>query len=144
MRRRRWRTSLIQYFGRSSFSAKFFSMDCLIVSNFFSDVAPLKTRRVVSFCLLPKRMSVSSRSPIITVRFGLTSGKAKRIESNIGARGLPKIVGERPDAATIEAKIVPSPGSTAMSVCGVVTSSFVARNKTFGRLKYVAALTIFR
>ena len=43
------------------------------------------------------------------VRFGLTSGKAKRMESNIGARGLPSIVGERPDAATIEAKIVPSP-----------------------------------
>lgn len=85
------------------------------------------------------------------------------MESNIGARGLPKIVGERPDAATIEAKIVPSPkpysqvflyrsliqmrlkpGRIAISVWGVVTSSFVAKNKTFGRLKYVAALTIFK
>ena len=31
------------------------------------------------------------------------------MESNIGARGLPSIVGERLEAATIEAKIVPSP-----------------------------------
>ena len=43
------------------------------------------------------------------VRFDLTSGKAKRIESNIGARGFPRIVGERPEAATIADKIVPSP-----------------------------------
>jgi len=48
-------------------------------------------------------------SPTKIVRLGLTSGKAMRIESNIGARGLPSIVGERPDAATIEAKIAPSP-----------------------------------
>jgi hypothetical protein len=54
-------------------------------------------------------LQISHRSPIIIVRLGLTSGKAKRIESNIGARGLPSIVGERPDAATSEAKIVPSP-----------------------------------
>lgn len=52
---------------------------------------------------------MSHRSPTIIVRLGLTSGKAKRIESNIGARGFPSIVGERPDAATTEAKIVPSP-----------------------------------
>lgn len=31
------------------------------------------------------------------------------MDSNIGARGLPSIVGERPEAATIDAKIVPSP-----------------------------------
>ena len=29
--------------------------------------------------------------------------------SNIGARGLPRIVGDRLEAATIDAKIVPSP-----------------------------------
>ena len=52
---------------------------------------------------------MSHRSPIIIVRLGLTSGKVKRIESNIGARGFPSIVGERPDAATTEAKIEPSP-----------------------------------
>ncbi len=54
-------------------------------------------------------IEISHLSPIIIVRLDLTSGKAKRIESNIGARGLPSIVGERPDTATIEAKIVPSP-----------------------------------
>jgi hypothetical protein len=54
-------------------------------------------------------MTIVYLSPIITVRFALTSGKANRIESNIGARGLPSIVGERPDAATMAAKIVPSP-----------------------------------
>jgi hypothetical protein len=48
-------------------------------------------------------------SPIMIVRSGLTSGKANRIESNIGARGLPSIVGERPDAATMDAKMEPSP-----------------------------------
>ncbi len=52
---------------------------------------------------------ISYRSPIIIVRLDLISGKAKRIESNIGTRGLPSIVGERPDAALIAAKIVPSP-----------------------------------
>jgi hypothetical protein len=54
-------------------------------------------------------IAISYLSPIIIVRLDLTSGKAKRIESNIGARGFPSIVGERPDAAAIEAKIVPSP-----------------------------------
>ncbi len=54
-------------------------------------------------------MTLVYLSPIIIVRFGLTSGKTNRIESNIGARGLPSIVGERPDAATMAAKIVPSP-----------------------------------
>jgi hypothetical protein len=49
------------------------------------------------------------RSPIITVRFGSTSGKTARIESNIGAWGLPSIVGERPEAVATEAKIEPAP-----------------------------------
>ena len=60
------------------------------------------------------------------VRFGLTSGKAKRIESNIGARGLPRIVGERPDAATIEAKIVPSPIINNKNVIQFCTFVYIA------------------
>jgi hypothetical protein len=52
------------------------------------------------------------RSPIITVRLGSTSGNANWILSNIGACGLPSIVGERPEAAAIEAKIVPAPKIT--------------------------------
>lgn len=57
-------------------------------------------------------ISFINLSPIIIVRSGLTSGKAKRMESNIEARGLPSIVGERPDAATSDAKIVPSPSNS--------------------------------
>jgi hypothetical protein len=49
------------------------------------------------------------RSPIITVRFGSTSGNAKRIASNIAACGLPSIVGVRPEAVATDARIEPAP-----------------------------------
>jgi hypothetical protein len=49
------------------------------------------------------------RSPIITVRFGSTSGNAKRIASNIAACGLPSIVGVRHEAVATDAKIEPAP-----------------------------------
>ena len=107
-------------------------------------------------------ISFINLSPIIIVRSGLTSGKAKRMESNIEARGLPSIVGanvlmqqqvmlrlylqlqiQHENSIKIKSKSN-KPGKIAGSLWGVVTSSFVAKKRTFGRLRYVAALTILR